>query len=407
MRLKKVNQNISKLFCALFMLGMNVYGVQNQGYGHLSVPSNGNGQAHDQLNKLSQSAFVHSEGYFDTKYKEDEYFDSLLNKALSGSPDARLKIKDLTSQSDTQLTTKMWYDACNKVIHATMQGKSIGLHIFKHLTSDACYTKLETAGSDFLQLIMNGTAKIAQNEQNQTIKSPAHDRSFAILTYLTSQDCKVRPSQEAVDQLFREKAKQCVEMKHKRSEYSVLKKFETTLVEMKNESFEPTYVIKYLTGKHCGVPPSQEAVDSFFAQLIKEYTEMKSFGFYAPEDTRNNFFNAIIHLISNKCNRHPSPDMVQYSINALNQADSKRKDDIKSAILYLDKEYQNDRNDQDTKISILSQKNTFLLSLHDPHPMYLAALFEEYLKDPKNAVHDMLDTKLKNNNRDPQEQFTI
>lgn len=329
-------------------------------------------------------------------------FDSLLNKALDGDDDARRGIENLTSK-DSQIdptiinpTVSMWYDACKKAIHATLEGNGIGLHIFKHLTSDACHIKSnatdsdiwgsmiksEIAGSDFLPLIMNSTVNIASIEKRIKQKLPAHDLYFSILTYLTSQDCKVWPSQTAVDQLFREKAHQYVEREYEKREYSAtedlaLKGFETTLVTMKNESFEPTYVIKYLTSDYCSVRPSQKEVDSFFAQLINAYTETKYFGLEALESTRDRFFNAIIHLISNKCNRHPSLQIVHDSIEALTQADSKRKGDIKSAILDLEREAIDIKSTKSLNLSLIE---TYRTSLEDCQLLYLQEILTMYLQ---------------------------
>jgi hypothetical protein len=495
MRLKKVNQNTSKLFCALFMLGMNVYGVDRQQsvygqqsvngqtsfngvqpvYGQQSVVLTGNGQFNGQpfVNGVQsvygqQSVVLTGNGQQSVvltgngqpfvngpQNQGDVYqytaptgngqfngqqffndFDRALTNALAGNKSAMSIIKVLTIQdSDMQPTIEMWRDACKKAIHATMQGNSYGLEIFKYFTSDACYTKSnatgsdiwglmiksETAGSDFLQLIMNGTAKIAQNEQNKTIKSSAHDLSFAILTYLTSQDCKVPPAQEGVDQLFREKAHQYVERKRE-----PLKGRATTFVVMKNEAFEPTYVINYLAGKHCGVPPSQKEVDSFFGKLIKAYTETKSFGLEALESTRDRFFSAIIHLISNKCNRHPSPDMVQHSIKTLTQADSKRKDDINSAILNLESESTDIKSNQITKSCNLSIIDTYRTSLKDCELLYLQEILTIYLNTLPEVPEHILEADSKKffkycenqsetlnkvmniiKTVNPQEQFTI
>ena len=482
MRLKKVKKNISKLFCALFMLGMNVYGVesqwnvyrsvpssgngqfngqpfvngpQNQGYGQQSTVLNGNGQfngppsvngpqnqvygaprqehvngqtsaslyhsqvygaprqehVNGQQKMLSQSAYTHSKEKLldtNTEHNEGNYFDQSLTKALAGNKAAMSMIKALTSQdSDTQPTIDMWRDACNKVMHATLQGNSNGLDIFKHLTSDECHTKSnamgsdirelmlksEIAGSDFLEPIVNSTVNIEKSEHSNELKTLAHGLSFSMLTYLTSPDCKVPPSQEAVDKLFREKATQYLEKECEKHEYSAskdsaLKGFKANLVKMKNESFEPTYVIKYLTSDYCSVRPSQKEVDSFFAQLINAYTETKYFGLEALESTRDRFFNAIIHLISNKCNRHPSLQIVHDSIEALTQADWKRKGDIESAILDLERERKDIKSNQSTKILNLSLIETYRTSLEDCQLLYLQEILTMYLQTlPEASEH--------------------
>ena len=337
-----------------------------------------------------------------------EKVDLALNQVLAGSDAVMDTIKILTRKDcNIQPTIDMWRDACKKAIHATLEGNGIGLHIFKHLTSDACHIKSnatdsdiwgsmiksEIAGSDFLEPIVNSTAKIAKSEHSNELKTLEHGLSFAILTYLTGQDCKVRPSQEAVDQLFREKADQ--------------------YVEMKNGSFEPTYVIKYLTSNYCSVPPSQEAVDYFFGKLIDGYTQMKSSGLYVSERTTNLFRDAIIHLISNKCNRHPNQKTVRASIAALKQANLKRQSEYTNNLVCLSL-----NNNVD-----LDEIEKCGMHLTNTELGDLKGRFEEYLKN-QDAVCNLIDTKLKtvnksekadiasrpqvkNRNLDPQDQFTV
>lgn len=386
MRLKKVKKNISKLFCALFMLGMNVYGVE----------STSSDDPKSRLRSIATSSRFDEElrkGTFDQALREGDFkllpelikkdgvlnqdrVNKVFNRAVwqllyveEKNNNPFIIVKHLTSRTCTlNPTAEMWYEACHTVASYAGYGSNKCFDVLKYLTSDACRNKPETLDLDWR---MEETQDDLLEYCTKMATDPTHessDKAFSVLKHLTSKDCKVLPSQDNMDEIFSEKADefgkrygQCltpsiqgflppsIEERKSRAEE------ELEIAEEKRKKLKIIQsVLQHLTSKDCSVPPSEEVVNDWFDELTGEYIRIKSepirvyvweLGLPRIENhLASDCLEIIQHLTSDACNRHPSPEMV---LKCLNSAKEKKVNDLSEHLSEYIAKYSNNKPKED------------------------------------------------------------